>query len=79
MSVARCADGAELPPRGKVFAVARHSHVAGGPKPVTQVVGVKRHETRKQALSACWDIDPRLDPCVVLLDKVHRETFDDIA
>lgn len=57
----------EKPPRGHCYALARLSHVAGGPMRVERVLG--RRESSLSALAPLLkSIDPRLQPHIVAVE-----------
>ena len=60
----------ETPPRGKQYAVARMSHVAGGPAQPVTVVGSRRFDSLAAATKAAREFDARLTPVVVIADKL---------
>lgn len=57
----------ERAPRGRHFAVARLSHVAG--KGIRCVLGDKRYELLEHAVREAEDVDWRFNPNIVLTDK----------
>jgi hypothetical protein len=62
----------DAPPRGKHFAVIRHSHVVGGK--VLTVFEPGWYDKRSDAQKAADRIDARLQPVVILVDNVTEDT-----
>lgn len=60
----------EIAPRGKAFAVSRKTHVVGSIAiPVKDIIGTARFDLRRDAERAAAEIDWRLNPTVILVDK----------
>jgi hypothetical protein len=59
-------------PRGKHFAVAKLTHVAGTPRPCF-VMQPGWYDSRSEAQAAADRIDWRLEPCVLIVDNLSED------